>query len=127
MFTKFGKSSKDSGFSIRQRDNLLDLVYKQIYVSSSRGGAGGRAIFWQLMAEGMSSYGDGYEVVFSQNPSTMAEGMSSYRYGYEVVLSLNPSTTSIILAQSHKLAKLTHMVTTSIISLSILKYPFRIF
>jgi mannan endo-1,4-beta-mannosidase len=27
-------------------------------------------MFWQLLTEGMDSFRDGYEVVFSQNPST---------------------------------------------------------
>jgi len=89
LFVEFGKSSKDPGFGIGQRDSLFDVVYKHIYDSASRGGAGGGAMFWQLMVEGMSSYGDGYEIVLSQNPSTA----------------------SIISAQSHKLAELTHMFT----------------
>jgi len=33
------------------------MVYKQIYASSSMGRAGGGAMFWQLMVEGM--YRDG--------------------------------------------------------------------
>ena len=72
------------------RDNLFDVVYKHVYASASRGEAGAGAMFWQLMAEGMSSYGDGYEVVLSENPSTA----------------------SFISAQSHKLAELTHIFTT---------------
>lgn len=87
LFVEFGKSSKDPGFGIDQRDNLFDMVYKQIYASASRGRAGGGAMFWQLMAEGMSSYGDGYEIVLSESPSTA----------------------SIISAQSHKLAKLARL------------------
>eukprot|EP00253_Pinus_taeda_P006205 PITA_06205 len=87
LFVEFWKSCKDPGFDIEQRDNLFDMVYKQIYASVSRGREGGGAMFWQLMAEGMSSYGDGYEIVLSQSPST----------------------TSIISAQSHKLAELAHL------------------
>jgi len=34
------------------------MVYKQICASASMGRAGGGAMFWQLMAEGMSSYRD---------------------------------------------------------------------
>lgn len=89
LFAEFGKSSKDPGFVISQRNNFLKVVYKQIYGSASRGGAGGGAMVWQLMTEGMSSYGDGYEIVLSQNPSTAA----------------------IISAQSRKLAELAHMFT----------------
>jgi len=89
LFVEFGKSSKDPGFGIGQRDELFDMVYEHVYASATRGGAGGGAMFWQLMAEGMNSYGDGYEVVLSQNPSTA----------------------SIISAQSHRLAELTHVFT----------------
>eukprot|EP00253_Pinus_taeda_P009720 PITA_09720 len=86
LFSEFGKSSKDPGFVISQRDNLLDVVYKHIYDSAIKGGAGGGAMFWQLMVEGLNSYGDGYEIVLSQNPSTAA----------------------VISAQSYKLSELTH-------------------
>lgn len=70
LFVEFWKSSKDSGFDIDHRDNLFDAGYKQIYASSSRGRAGRGAMFWQLMVEGMRSYGDGYEIVLSQSPFT---------------------------------------------------------
>lgn len=90
LFAEFGKSSKDPGFSMGERDNLFDMVYKHVCASASRRGAGAGAMFWQLMTEGMSSNGDGYEVVLSQNPSTA----------------------SIISVQSHKLAELSHIFTT---------------
>jgi len=89
LFTEFGKSYRDPGFGTGERDNLLDMVYKHVYASARWGGAGGGAMFWQLMAEGMSSYGDGYEIVLSQNPSTAA----------------------LVSGQSHKLAELTHLFT----------------
>jgi len=90
LFAEFGKSSRDPGFNNGQRENIFRVVYEHIYASARWGGAGGGAMFWQLMAEGMSSYGDGYEVVLSQNPST----------------------TSLISSQSHKLNELTHIFTT---------------
>lgn len=89
LLAEFGKSSKDPGFDISQRNELFVVIYKHVYASARRGGASGGAMFWQLMAEGMDSSGDGYEIVLSQNPST----------------------TSIISAQSHKLAELTHLLT----------------
>jgi len=89
FFVEFWKSSKNSGFGMGERDNVFDLVYKHVYVSASRGGAGAGAMFWQLMAEGMSSYRDGYEVVLSQNSST----------------------TSLISGQSYKFAELAHVFT----------------
>jgi len=90
LVAEFGKSSKDPGFNDGQRDNVFRVVYEHIYASARWGGAGGGAMFWQLMTEGMSSDGDGYEVVLSQNPSTA----------------------SLISTQSHKLAELTHIFTT---------------
>lgn len=89
LFAEFGKSYKSPGFHMSERDNLLDMVYKHVYASAKWGGAGGGAMFWQLMAEGMSSYGDGYEIVLSENPSTAA----------------------LVSGQSHKLAELTHLFT----------------
>lgn len=89
LFAEFGKSSKDPGFYEGQRDNVFRVVYEHIYASARWGGAGGGALFWQLMTEGMSSDGDGYEVVLSQNPSTA----------------------SLISTQSHRLAELTHIFT----------------
>uniref|UniRef100_A0A0D6QZM0 mannan endo-1,4-beta-mannosidase n=1 Tax=Araucaria cunninghamii TaxID=56994 RepID=A0A0D6QZM0_ARACU len=87
LFAEFGKSSKDPGFNSWQRDNLFDSVYKHIYASANRGGASAGGMFWQLMAPGMSSYGDGYEVVLSQDISTA----------------------SLIAAQSHKMNMVTQI------------------
>ncbi|MCD7460109.1 Mannan endo-1,4-beta-mannosidase 7 [Datura stramonium] len=70
LITEFGKSSKDSGFSSYQRDLLYNTVYYKIYSSAKRGGAAGGGLFWQLLSEGMNSFGDGYEIILSQNPST---------------------------------------------------------
>ena len=89
LFAEFGKSYKDPGFGLVKRNNLLDMVYKSVYDSPSRGVAGGEGMFWKLMVEGMISYGD----------------------GYEIVLSRNPSTTSMVSSQSHNLVELTHLFT----------------
>lgn len=70
LITEFGKSSKDSGFSSYQRDLLYNTVYYKIYSSAKRGGAAAGGLFWQLLSEGMNSFGDGYEIILSQNPST---------------------------------------------------------
>ncbi|KAL5974332.1 hypothetical protein ACLOJK_030996 [Asimina triloba] len=45
LFTKFGKSSKDPGFSGYQRNTLINTVYSKIYSSPSTGGPAGR-LFW---------------------------------------------------------------------------------
>ncbi|RVW60062.1 Mannan endo-1,4-beta-mannosidase 5 [Vitis vinifera] len=69
VFSEFGKSSKDQGYSISARDTFLNAVYTNIYNFARSGGIGG-GLVWQLMAEGMQSYDDGYDIVLSQNPST---------------------------------------------------------
>ncbi|XP_028805662.1 mannan endo-1,4-beta-mannosidase 5-like [Neltuma alba] len=70
VFGEFGKSSKDPGFSIKQRDAFMTEVYASIYnlAKSGRTIAGG--LVWQIGGEGMDSYFDGYEVVLTLNPST---------------------------------------------------------
>ncbi|CBI17043.3 hypothetical protein VitviT2T_029213 [Vitis vinifera] len=69
VFSEFGKSSKDQGYSISARDTFLNAVYTNIYNFARSGGIGG-GLVWQLMVEGMQSYDDGYDIVLSQNPST---------------------------------------------------------
>lgn len=68
LFAEFGKSLKYSGNN--QRDQLFNTVYSQIYSSASGGGAAIGGLFWQLLAEGMDSFRDGYEVILSENSST---------------------------------------------------------
>lgn len=70
LFTEFGKSRKDPGYSTYQRDLLFNTVYYKIYSSAKRGGAAAGGLFWQLLTEGMDSFRDGYEIVLSQSPST---------------------------------------------------------
>ena len=70
LITEFGKSWKDPGFNTYQRDLLFNTVYYKVYSSAKRGGPAAGGLFWQLLTEGMSSYGDGYAIVLSENPST---------------------------------------------------------
>lgn len=70
LVTEFGKSSKDPGFSVGQRDALFKTVYSKIYWSARSGGSAAGGFFWQLLSEGMGSYGDGYEIVLSEGSST---------------------------------------------------------
>lgn len=72
LFAEFGKSYKDPGYSTAQRDRFYNTVYNNIYSAASSGKAGGGGLFWQLMAEGMGSFADGYDIVLSQNPSIAA-------------------------------------------------------
>ncbi|KAL2240253.1 UNVERIFIED_CONTAM: Mannan endo-1,4-beta-mannosidase 2 [Sesamum indicum] len=69
VFTEFGKSSKDPGFSIASRDSFLSAIYSNIFSLARSGGIGG-GLVWQLVAEGMESYSDGYEIDLFQTPST---------------------------------------------------------
>ncbi|EYU22711.1 hypothetical protein ABFS82_03G124100 [Erythranthe guttata] len=69
VFTEFGRSSKDPGFSIASRDSFLNAIYSNIY-SLARGGGIGGGLVWQIVAQGMESYSDGYEIVLSENLST---------------------------------------------------------
>lgn len=69
VFSEFGKSTKDPGFSITSRDSFLNAVYSNIY-SFARGGGIGGGLVWQILAQGMESYSDGYEIVLSENLST---------------------------------------------------------
>ncbi|EOY14814.1 hypothetical protein QUC31_000221 [Theobroma cacao] len=69
LFAEFGKSLKISGPS--QRDELFNTVYTAIYSSARGGGTAIGGLFWQLFAEGMDSFRDGYEVILSEGTSTV--------------------------------------------------------
>ncbi|KAK4417437.1 Mannan endo-1,4-beta-mannosidase 7 [Sesamum alatum] len=70
LITEFGKSWKDPGFSPSDRDVLFNTVYSKIYASAKRGGAAAGGLFWQLLAEGMDSFRDGYEIILDEDSST---------------------------------------------------------
>ncbi|EOY17153.1 hypothetical protein QQP08_022424 [Theobroma cacao] len=70
IFTEFGKSKKDEGYSINDRDSFFNTVYMNIYELAGNGGRIGGGLVWQIAAEGMESYYDGYEIVLSQDRST---------------------------------------------------------
>ncbi|WOL17025.1 mannan endo-1,4-beta-mannosidase 1 [Canna indica] len=70
LIAEFGKSWKDPGFNINQRDTLYKTVYNKIYWSARTGGSAAGGLFWQLLSEGMDSYGDGYQIIMSQQTST---------------------------------------------------------
>lgn len=73
VFTEFGKSKKDPGYSEHARDVYLDAVFAGIYDLARIGdGSLGGGLVWQLMAQGMESYYDGYEIVLAQDPATSA-------------------------------------------------------
>jgi len=70
LFAEFGISTKSFGGNSSPRDRLFNTVYSAIYSSASRGGAAVGGLFWQLLAQGMDSFRDGYEVVLDESPST---------------------------------------------------------
>ncbi|XP_073127471.1 putative mannan endo-1,4-beta-mannosidase 9 [Henckelia pumila] len=72
MVTEFGKSSRSSGFSVVGRDSYFGTIFNSVYSNARSGGACGGTLFWQVMAEGMENWSDGYEVVLELSPSTAA-------------------------------------------------------
>ncbi|KAL6498393.1 Mannan endo-1,4-beta-mannosidase 2 [Orobanche hederae] len=71
IIAEFGKSSKDPGFSLNERDLYMGNVYRDIYrYARSGGGTMSGSLVWQLMAQGMDEYYDGYGIVLAQCPST---------------------------------------------------------
>lgn len=59
------------GYNTNQRDQVFKAVYLAIYSSARGGGSAVGGLFWQLLAEGMDSFNDGYGVVLSENSSTV--------------------------------------------------------
>lgn len=72
VFTEFGKSKKDPDYGPSMRDSYMNVVYSGIYNLARNGGAFGGGLVWQVLAEGMESYDDGYEIVLSKDRSTNA-------------------------------------------------------
>ncbi|KAI5660620.1 hypothetical protein M9H77_19943 [Catharanthus roseus] len=71
VLSEFGKSSRTSGYTVAMRDSYFEGLYDTIYTCARNGGACGGGIFWQVMAQGMEGWADGYEVVLDQSPSTV--------------------------------------------------------
>lgn len=88
VIAEFGKSSNDPEYNINKRDSYIDAVYRNIYMMANTGGTVGGGLVWQLMADGMGSFSD----------------------GYQIILSKSPSTSSIISEQSHSMRTLSHLL-----------------
>ncbi|XP_050366457.1 mannan endo-1,4-beta-mannosidase 7 [Argentina anserina] len=71
LFAEFGRSLRESGYTTSQRDRIFNTVYSAIYASARGGGAAVGGLFWQLLAEGMDSFQDGYGLVLSESSSTV--------------------------------------------------------
>lgn len=71
LFAEFGISTKNLGNnSSTLRDKFFNTVYSAVYSSASGGGTAVGGLFWQLLAQGMDSFRDDYEVILAESPST---------------------------------------------------------
>ncbi|KAJ0805017.1 putative mannan endo-1,4-beta-mannosidase [Helianthus annuus] len=72
LFTEFGKSWRQPGYNVSQKDQLYNVVYSSIYRSARTGGVAVGGLFWQQLVHGMDSYKDGYEVILTEPSSTVS-------------------------------------------------------
>lgn len=70
LIAEFGKSSNTTGYNVEMRDNYFGKIYGNIFNCAKSGGPCGGGLFWQLLDQGMTNFGDGYEVVLQESPST---------------------------------------------------------
>uniref|UniRef100_A0A0E0K5M5 mannan endo-1,4-beta-mannosidase n=1 Tax=Oryza punctata TaxID=4537 RepID=A0A0E0K5M5_ORYPU len=70
LVTEFGWSARSNGYTVAARDAYFRTVYDAVYASARAGGPCAGGLFWQVMAPGMESWTDGYEVVLERSPST---------------------------------------------------------
>ncbi|TKY61594.1 Mannan endo-1,4-beta-mannosidase 1 [Spatholobus suberectus] len=70
LLTEFGKSSRSSRYNMDERNSYFEKLYNFIYNSARNGGPCVGGLFWQLMAQGMDGFRDGYEIIFQESPST---------------------------------------------------------
>lgn len=87
VVAEFGKSSKDAGYSVKERETYMGSVYRDVYGYAVRsGGVMSGSLVWQVMAEGMDGYHDGYEIILSETPSTAAV-ISSHSHAIMALMS----------------------------------------
>ncbi|GJW92042.1 putative mannan endo-1,4-beta-mannosidase 9 [Tanacetum coccineum] len=72
LIEEFGKSSWSSGYTVKARDEYFGNIFNWAYESAQTGGSCSGTTFWQVMAEGMENWGDGYQVVLEESPTTAA-------------------------------------------------------
>ncbi|KAL5073960.1 hypothetical protein RYX36_012944 [Vicia faba] len=71
LLAEFGISTKNLGNnSSILRDKFFNTVYSAVYSSASAGGTAVGGLFWQLLAQGMDSFRDDYEVILAESTST---------------------------------------------------------
>eukprot|EP01018_Ginkgo_biloba_P008525 Gb_29706 [translate_table: standard] len=66
------KHLEDASRVVKKPVLFAEFRKSSICKSASSGGAAGGGLVWQLMAEGMDSFDDGYDIVLSESPSTAA-------------------------------------------------------
>ncbi|KAL3622443.1 hypothetical protein CASFOL_033854 [Castilleja foliolosa] len=72
LLTEFGKSLNSTNYNVHARDKYFRDILNRVYNNARSGGACGGALFWQVMATGMRSWSDSYDVVLQNSPSTAA-------------------------------------------------------
>ncbi|KAL3622442.1 hypothetical protein CASFOL_033853 [Castilleja foliolosa] len=72
LLTEFGKSLNSTNHNTSARDAYFRNIYNRVFNNARSGGACGGALFWQVMAIGMKSWSDTYDVVLEQSNSTDA-------------------------------------------------------
>nr|XP_043609588.1 putative mannan endo-1,4-beta-mannosidase 9 [Erigeron canadensis] len=72
LIAEFGKSSWSSGYTIEARNAYFENIFNMAYESAKKDGACSGTTFWQVMAQGMENWGDGYQVVLEESPTTAA-------------------------------------------------------
>lgn len=70
VLAEFGKSFKSEGYTLRKRNSYFQRIYNAIYNSARWGGPLAGGLFWQLFSVEMDNWGDGYQVILQQSPST---------------------------------------------------------
>uniref|UniRef100_M8CDR8 mannan endo-1,4-beta-mannosidase n=1 Tax=Aegilops tauschii TaxID=37682 RepID=M8CDR8_AEGTA len=72
LVAELGWSARSGGYTVAARDGYFRMVYDAIYASVKGGGPCAGGLFWHVMAPGMESWTDGYDVVFERSPTTAA-------------------------------------------------------
>ncbi|KAG1328339.1 putative mannan endo-1,4-beta-mannosidase 9 [Cocos nucifera] len=70
MITEFGRSSKTTGYTEGERNAFYWAVYNMMFESAREEGSCAGGLFWQVLAEGMDDFKDGYEIILSESSST---------------------------------------------------------
>ncbi|XP_023534209.1 mannan endo-1,4-beta-mannosidase 2-like [Cucurbita pepo subsp. pepo] len=63
MFTEFGLSNLNKGFTPEQRDRFYKTVYDVIYKAAKRNRSGAGSLAWQFLVEGMDESNDDFGIV----------------------------------------------------------------